>query len=108
MMAQDNSEANSNRIITAFTIMSARINMETKEKCPDSTSLGPAEPEEPGGAVRFWDSAAGPTGAAMGGAFCAQASEWETKTIAVRIKKAAARILIIEKPFGALTQIMGA
>ena len=34
MMVQDQSEASSSRIITAFTTMSARMNMETMEKLP--------------------------------------------------------------------------
>ena len=55
-------EASSSRIITAFTTMSARMNIETIEKLP-STSLEAGAAATPGGGARSPVWAAGPVGA---------------------------------------------
>src|SRR5580765_3547087 len=62
----------------------------------------------PGGASSDWDCAAGPTGAAMGGRCCAWACQQGTADRLTRKRKAAARVLIIEKPFGAGCWRLGA
>src|SRR2546421_403377 len=94
-MVQDQSEASSSRIITAFTMMSARMNMETMAKLPTTSPAGAAV--VPGGAAKVWDWAAGPVGAAMG-ALCPPCAN-AAAGMATRIRKAAARCLIIEKTF---------
>src|SRR5215813_10925551 len=97
MMVQDQSEATSNRIITAFTMMSARMNMEMMEKFPVSASVALAGLcWVPAGAARDWLSAWGPTGAAMGAWAQACDSTSGRTGVAARIKRAATMGLIME------------
>src|ERR1700761_3394098 len=104
MMVQDQSEASSSRIITAFTTMSARRNMETMEKLPTTSPAGALLAPTPGGGASAWDSAAGPVGAAIGPPCpCAQTGPESTgaATRTARIRSMAVMNVFMEKPFGA-------